>query len=73
MSTDINDEESFFINQEIVARATADVHEEINKPSLTTVCLECGAPIGAKRLEAYPSATLCIDCATYKEMLRLRN
>ena len=70
MSTDINDEESFFINQEIVARAAAEAHEAINKPSMTTVCLDCGEPIGAKRLAAYPSSTLCIDCASDKEARR---
>jgi DnaK suppressor protein len=26
------------------------------------LCLECGKPIGQKRLEARPTAELCIDC-----------
>jgi DnaK suppressor protein len=30
-------------------------------------CLECGDPIGAKRLEARPVATLCIDCKAEQE------
>jgi RNA polymerase-binding protein DksA len=27
------------------------------------VCVRCGNPIGAARLEARPAAELCIDCA----------
>jgi DnaK suppressor protein len=31
-------------------------------------CENCGAEIGLKRLEARPTATLCIDCKTLEEM-----
>jgi len=31
-------------------------------------CESCGAQIGLKRLEARPTATLCIDCKTLEEM-----
>lgn len=31
-------------------------------------CEECGAEIGIKRLEARPTATLCIDCKTLDEI-----
>ncbi len=31
-------------------------------------CESCGAEIGLKRLEARPTATLCIDCKTIDEM-----
>lgn len=31
-------------------------------------CDSCGAEIGLKRLEARPTATLCIDCKTLDEM-----
>ena len=31
-------------------------------------CRYCGAPIGLKRLEARPTATLCIDCKTLEEL-----
>jgi RNA polymerase-binding protein DksA len=27
------------------------------------ICVRCGNPIGAARLEARPAAELCIDCA----------
>lgn len=31
-------------------------------------CNSCGVEIGLKRLEARPTATLCIDCKTLEEM-----
>ena len=31
-------------------------------------CDKCGAEIGLKRLEARPTATLCIDCKTLDEL-----
>lgn len=31
-------------------------------------CNNCGVEIGLKRLEARPTATLCIDCKTLEEM-----
>jgi DnaK suppressor protein len=31
-------------------------------------CESCGAEIGLQRLEARPTATLCIDCKTIEEM-----
>jgi DnaK suppressor protein len=31
-------------------------------------CEDCGAEIGIKRLEARPTATLCIDCKTLQEI-----
>src|SRR6185369_12275906 len=31
-------------------------------------CSKCGVEIGIKRLEARPTATLCIDCKTLDEM-----
>ncbi len=31
-------------------------------------CDKCGVEIGIKRLEARPTATLCIDCKTLEEM-----
>jgi DnaK suppressor protein len=31
-------------------------------------CNSCGAEIGLQRLEARPTATLCIDCKTLEEM-----
>lgn len=31
-------------------------------------CADCGEEIGAKRLEARPTATLCIECKTRQEI-----
>lgn len=31
-------------------------------------CEKCGVEIGIKRLEARPTATLCIDCKTLEEL-----
>ena len=31
-------------------------------------CEKCGVEIGLKRLEARPTATLCIDCKTLDEL-----
>jgi DnaK suppressor protein len=31
-------------------------------------CSSCGAEIGLKRLEARPTASLCIDCKTIEEV-----
>lgn len=61
------DDEPFLIQQDQVNKSLSAVREAINKPSLTTICLECGDDIGAKRLIAYPSATLCIDCKIYED------
>jgi RNA polymerase-binding protein DksA len=34
-------------------------------------CIECGRPIGAKRLEAYPTAKRCIEDQQRREKLRV--
>lgn len=35
------------------------------------ICASCGSPIGDARLQAYPYATECIDCATAGEARRV--
>ncbi len=37
------------------------------------LCSRCGSAIGAKRIEAYPYAGECIECATIKEATGARN
>jgi len=59
------DDEPFLIQQDQVDKSLLAVREKLNKKSLTTICLDCGEEIGTARLEAVPSATLCIDCQTY--------
>ena len=63
MSVDLNDEESFFANQEALENQLSQVREALEKKSETTICIDCGEPIGEARLKAIPSATRCIDCA----------
>ena len=67
MSTDLNDEESFFNTQHAIFKQLQELQDRLNKKSNTKVCLECGEDIGEKRLTAMPSATLCIECATLKD------
>ena len=31
-------------------------------------CVECGSEIGLRRLEARPTATMCIDCKSFAEL-----
>src|SRR3990167_529580 len=35
-------------------------------------CAECGSEIGLKRLEARPTATMCIDCKSFAELKEKR-
>ena len=36
------------------------------------LCTSCGSAINSKRIEAYPYASECIDCATMDEEIRAR-
>lgn len=45
-----------------IEQALACIHEESYG-----VCSECGAPIGYKRLEAYPTAKRCLPCQRRQE------
>lgn len=44
------------------------VAEHILRTVFIGFCDKCGIEIGIKRLEARPTATLCIDCKTLDEM-----
>ena len=59
------DDEPFLIQQGLLDSSLTSVREELNKVSLTTMCLDCGDPIGVERKKAVPSATMCIDCQTF--------
>jgi RNA polymerase-binding protein DksA len=37
------------------------------------LCADCGLRIAAERIEAYPYASECIDCANMDEEIRARN
>ena len=50
-----------------IEEALADIEE-----SEYGYCITCGVEIGIKRLEARPTATLCIDCKTLAEIREKR-
>jgi phage/conjugal plasmid C-4 type zinc finger TraR family protein len=66
--SDVADDSQFIIDATIdQSRANA---ENAIKANDATECEECGEPIGEARKNAYPAATLCIDCAEWKERVQ---
>ena len=61
------EDDAFAISTAAVDSTLLAVREQLSRKSLTTICLECGDPIGEARLKAMPSATLCIDCQEYED------
>lgn len=68
-------------DSEVVDALGNEAREELSKISIALsrmnsgkygICVECGGPIGAKRIEAYPYADECIDCAELDEEIRSR-
>lgn len=49
-----------------------DALERLKEPDFG-YCEACGIEIGLKRLEARPTATLCIDCKTLSEIKEKQN
>ena len=45
---------------------------ELLKESQYGYCESCGAEIGLRRLEARPTASLCVDCKTVDEIMEQR-
>jgi phage/conjugal plasmid C-4 type zinc finger TraR family protein len=64
------EDEAFVLQQGEVDASLANVREALNKKSLTTICIECGEPIGEERKKAVPSAEYCIDCQEYLDKKR---
>ena len=69
-------------DSEVVDALGNEAREELEKVSLALrrmdagkygLCANCGLTIGAKRIEAYPYASECIECATIREEIRPRN
>lgn len=69
-------------DSEVVDALGNEAREELVKISVALsrmdsgdygVCTECGGPIATKRMDAYPYADECIDCAELDEELRARN
>lgn len=55
-----------------IKRCLADIKMDLKDPSSSRrygYCSRCKNPIGVKRLEARPIATLCIDCKTREEQI----
>lgn len=70
-----------FENNEVVDALGNEAREEITKISAALrrmdageygLCVDCGEKIAESRLEAYPYAVECIDCAEYEEHRRRR-
>ena len=69
-------------DSEVVDALGNEAREELRKISVALermktgqygLCTECGAQIAAKRIEAYPYAEECIDCAELDEEIRARS
>lgn len=68
-------------DSEVVDALGNEARTELNKISTALsridsgdfgICVECGLSIGKGRIEAYPYATECIDCATMDEARNTR-
>ena len=68
-----------FENNEVVDALGNEARQEIAKISAALrrmesgdygLCVECGEPIAVSRLDAYPYADECIDCAEFDEHRR---
>lgn len=68
-------------DSEVVDALGNEAREELKKISQALrrmdagdygLCTSCGMPIDSKRIEAYPYASECIDCATIEEEIRAR-
>lgn len=79
---DVNDratqEEEFAIELRTRDRERKLIHKIEQSLELLTAgdygyCEECGTEIGLRRLEARPTATLCIDCKTLSEIKEKQN
>lgn len=81
LETDSKERAQQLEDSEVVDALGNEAREELEKISLALrrmdageygLCSSCGSPIDAKRIEAYPYASECIDCATIEEEIRAR-
>lgn len=70
-----------FEDNEVVDALGNEAREEVKKITAALLrldsgdyglCVECGLPISDGRLQVYPYAEECIDCAEFEEMRRSR-
>ena len=81
LETDSKERAQQLEDSEVVDALGNEAREELEKISVALrrmdageyeLCSSCGLPIDAKRIEAHPYASECIDCATIEEEIRAR-
>ena len=82
LETDSKERAKQLEDSEVVDALGNEAREELEKISLALrrmdagkygLCSSCGSAISAMRIEAYPYAGECIECATMDEDSRARN
>ncbi len=82
LETDSKERAKQLDDSQVVDALGNEAREELEKVSLALrrmdagqygLCLNCGAAINSKRIEAYPYASECIGCATMEEEIRARS
>ena len=81
LETDSKERAKQLDDSEVVDALGNEARAELDKISLALrrmdagkygLCSNCGSAIGEKRIEAYPYASECIECATMEEEVRTR-
>ena len=81
LETDSKERAKQLDDSQVIDALGNEAREELDKISLALrrmesgqygLCTSCGAAINTKRIEAYPYASECIDCATMGEEIRAR-
>ena len=81
LETDSKERAKQLEDSEVVDALGNEAREELEKISIALrrmdagqygLCGACGSSIGAERIDAYPYAAECIDCATVEEQSRAR-
>ena len=81
LETDSKERAKQLDDSQVIDALGNEAREELEKISLALrrmdsgqygLCTSCGAAINEKRIEAYPYASECIDCATMEEEIRTR-
>ncbi len=81
LETDSKERAKQLDDSQVIDALGNEAREELEKISLALrrmdaglygQCSSCGAAINSKRIEAYPYASECIDCATMEEEMRAR-
>ena len=81
LETDSKERAKQLEDSQVIDALGNEAREELDKISLALrrmdagqfgLCTSCGAAINKKRIEAYPYAGECIDCASMEEQIRAR-